>query len=444
MTVIDDIRTTDGLTPASEVDIPAHSIGPKTSRRRAILTGGIGNAIEFFDWSIYAFLAPFIAVAIFPSSSPLAGLLATFAIFASGFLARPIGGYFLGKTADRRGRKYALTLSVVVMCLASVAIALTPSAAMIGGGAAIILAVCRLVQGFSLGGELPSAISYMVGQAPRNRTGRFVSFYTLGATVGALVGALVCLALTMGLSDAAMNSWGWRVPFLIAGGLAIVAYFIRRNAPEEVPTKTKSSQRPVKALWRYHHPIVLMIAAAAAVYSTLYVTLITTFPSVATQLGASKETAFLALVVGQIACLGIVPLSGILCDKIGAKTVLIGSSILTGLVVAPILVWLAASPGSVVIICALSMIPVSAVGVSTFAYLVPRLPHDLRGAGLGTAYTIPACLFGGTAPLLVTALVGIGLVPYFGIFVLLLCTCSLATIFIYGSRTRTYPSEVAD
>jgi MHS family alpha-ketoglutarate permease-like MFS transporter len=205
---------------------------PGASRISAVLGGSAGNLVEWFDWYIYSANALYFAPIFFPKGDQTAQLLQTAAVFAVGFLARPLGAWLMGRYADRVGRKIALTLSVTMMCGGSLAIAVTPGAATIGDAAPIALLLARVFQGLSLGGEYGASATYISEMAGRKYRGFWSSFHYVTLIGGQLTALAVLIVLQHLLPKAAMAQWGWRIPFVIGAALAMVAYWLRRRIQE--------------------------------------------------------------------------------------------------------------------------------------------------------------------------------------------------------------------
>ena len=210
-------------------------------RIKAIIVGSSGNLVEWYDFYVYAAFSLYFAKSFFPDGDQTAQLLATAAIFAVGFLMRPLGAWFFGRLADRQGRKQALTLSVLTMCFGSAIIAVTPTFATIGVAAPLVLLLARLIQGFSLGGEYGTSATYLSEMATPERRGFYSSFQYVTLIGGQLCAMLVLIVLqNFVLTEAELEAWGWRIPFVIGAVLAIVVYIMRRDMPE-TEAFTKSS-----------------------------------------------------------------------------------------------------------------------------------------------------------------------------------------------------------
>ncbi|MCV6905292.1 MAG: MFS transporter, partial [Achromobacter xylosoxidans] len=243
-------------TPSATLRATQGANAAPVSRARTILAGSVGNAVEWFDWTIYASFAIFFSKQFFPEGNETAALLATFGIFAVGFFMRPVGGWVLGIFSDRYGRKAALGLTILMMAGGSLIIAVTPTYATIGLAAPLLLTAARLLQGLSLGGEYASATTFLAEMAPPNKRGFYSSFVFFSAAVGILAASAVGWLLTSTLSKAEMADWGWRIPFFLGalGGLA--GMWIRRAIPEtEAFSHAKKAgveKQPLRTLLREH------------------------------------------------------------------------------------------------------------------------------------------------------------------------------------------------
>ena len=199
---------------------------------RTLVAASVGNAIEWYDWTIYATFSIFFATQIFPPGDPTLALLSTLATYALAFFFRPLGGFLLGRFADVRGRRTAMLLTIVLMAGGSLAIGLLPTFAMVGWLAPILLLLARIAQGMSLGGEVSNASAYLAEIAPPERRGRYSAFFYISTGTAVLVASLLGALLTGVLSEDQLASWGWRVPFIIGGVLGIIGLWLRRAMPE--------------------------------------------------------------------------------------------------------------------------------------------------------------------------------------------------------------------
>src|SRR6478609_2011520 len=221
----------------------------RTSTRKTLIGTGIGNAVEWYDWAIYATFTPFIASQLFSKADPASAVLSTLAIFAVGFVARPFGGFQFGWIGDRIGRKASMTLAVGLASAGSLMIGIAPTFAAVGAWASLMLLVARLVQGLAHGGELPSSQTYLSEMAPKEHRGFWATLIYTSGTVGILFGTLLGAVLNMALSTDVMNAWGWRIPFLIGGALGIYALFMRAKMKETEAFEAEAPQEKRVAIW---------------------------------------------------------------------------------------------------------------------------------------------------------------------------------------------------
>lgn len=297
------------------------------SLRQAMLGAGIGNTVEWYDFAIYGFLATYIAEKFFPSSNDTAALLSTFAVFAVAFFMRPLGGFFFGPLGDRIGRKRVLAIVVVLMSLATLGIGLVPSYDRIGVAAPILLVLLRCVQGFSAGGEYGSGACFLAEYAPTRHRGLVVAFLVWSVVVGFLLGSVTVTALRALMSDAAMDAYGWRIPFFIAGVLGVVGLYIRlrlRDTPEfEALQETgEVAESPLREAVRTAWRPILQIVGLVVIHNVGFYVVFTYLPTYFTTTLAFGETdAFISITVASVvALLLILPLAA-LSDRVGRKPV---------------------------------------------------------------------------------------------------------------------------
>src|ERR1700724_4531509 len=291
------------------------------SRVRAVLGGSVGNLVEWFDWYTYSAAALYFAPIFFPKGDQTAQLLQTAAVFAVGFFARPVGAWIMGRYADRAGRKAALTLSVAMMGAGSLVIAATPGAAQIGIAAPIILLLARIFQGLSLGGEYGASATYMSETAGRAHRGFWSSFNYVTLIGGQLVALAVLIVLQHMLPPAAMAPWGWRIPFVIGAGLAIVAFWLRRRMQESqsfLSTDAPAAERGSPSLLLRRYPretlTILGLTAGGSMIFYVYTTYMQKF--LVNTAGFSKDQATEISAVSLIAFMAAQPLCGLLSDRV--------------------------------------------------------------------------------------------------------------------------------
>lgn len=378
-------------------------------RRRAVTAPMIGNATEWYDYATYGYLAAVLGTVFFPPSNPTLSLLASFATFAVAFVIRPLGAFLLGPLNDRIGRKRTLSITILTMAAATCVIGLLPGYEAIGPIAPVALVLARLVQGFAVGGEYGGASTFVVEYAPDARRGFWASWLECGAIGGFLLASGITTYLTYALSEADMNSWGWRVPFLIALPLGSIGLYLRLR-PTDTPSFTELTEKaaethaPVREILAGYRTRV-MICGGIVIYSSVgtYV-LLTYLPSYLEQnIRMSSETAQLLVFVAGEVLTASIPFAGALSDRVGRRTMLIAASIGYLVLTFPAFVligqatWGPALAG--ILMLTLCHIPV--LGTTT-ATLPALFPARVRGTGVAVGYNISFAIFGGTAPLLMT------------------------------------------
>ena len=303
-------------------------VGPEEIRK-AVRGAAIGNTVEWYDFAIYGFLATFIADKFFPSGDETAALLSTFAVFAAAFFMRPLGGFFFGPLGDRIGRQRVLALVILLMSGSTFAIGLVPSYDSIGVLAPLLLLFLRCVQGFSAGGEYGSGACFLAEYASDKHRGFVVSFLVWSVVVGFLLGSLTVTGLETLLSESAMDSYGWRIPFLIAGVLGVVGLYIRLrlgDTPdfERLRDEGDVAESPLKeALTTSWRPI-LQIAGLVVIHNVGFYVVFTFLPSYFTKtLEFTKTNAFVSITIASLVALVLIPPLGALSDRIGRKPLLI-------------------------------------------------------------------------------------------------------------------------
>ena len=388
----------------------AKSSAPKPLQVAAVV---IGNALEWYDFLVFGFLTIVISRLFFPADSQYASLLLTTATFGVGFFMRPVGGILLGMYADRHGRKAALLLIIVLMTAAIAMIGLAPPYAAIGIAAPIIILLARLLQGFAAGGEFASATSFLIETAPPGRRGFYGSWQMVGQGLAVFSGAVVGAILTSALSPESLDSWGWRIPFLLGLIIGPVGLYIRRNLEEtdvflKERENTSAKQRLGAILAAQFRQIAIAAGIAASGTIAFYVILLYMPTFARIQLGVPLRDAFIAQSI-SLACMTVlIPLSGALSDRVGRKPLMIGSLLLLLLLVYPLFQWAAANPSfgklatmQIVLCCLIGVFygPMSTAIAEQFAVLT-------RSTGMGIGYNFAVMTFGGFAQFFVTWLIG--------------------------------------
>jgi len=297
---------------------------------RLVAAGAIGNALEFYDFVVFGYLASHIGAAFFPAGDPVASILASLGAFAAGMVMRPLGGLLLGGMADRLSRRQALVVSVALIAVPTFLIGLLPGHASIGIAAPILLIGMRMLQGLSLGGEFPASLIWLVESAPPGRRGFFGSFAGQGATLGMLLGTTVCYATSTALGPEVMADWGWRLPFLISGVLTLLAVLLRRAALHGETPRPAAVASPVREVLRHSRGALIGIFFAnAATGTTSFVVLMFIVPWLMQTAGLAYPDALALNIETLVLVVLLTPLAGLLGDRIGQRrAALIGLGIL--------------------------------------------------------------------------------------------------------------------
>jgi MFS transporter, MHS family, proline/betaine transporter len=412
----------------------------------------IGNALEWYDFIVFGFFTVVIARLFFPSDSQYASLLLTTATFGVGFFMRPVGGILLGIYADRRGRKAALLMVITLMTVAIAMIAFAPTYAAIGVGAPLIMVVARLLQGFSAGGEFASATAFLTESAPATRRGLYGSWQMVGQGLAVLLGAILGTLLTRSMTPEALDSWGWRIPFLFGLIIGPVGLYIRRNLDETSAflqsNRSSASQQGSGSVLISH--VKEMLACLGMVVSgtiSFYVILIYIPTFARTQLHLPLDQAFLAQSIGLVCEVVLIPICGALSDFVGRKPIMITALVLDLLVTYPLFSWVSASPsfGALltmqIILC--SLFGVFNGPISTA--LAEQFPTRVRSTALAIAYNIAVMLFGGFAQFFVTWLIqatGTPIAPAY--YLIFGAAVGLLAAFFLKERARDASFLVAD
>jgi MHS family dicarboxylic acid transporter PcaT-like MFS transporter/MHS family alpha-ketoglutarate permease-like MFS transporter len=395
----------------------------------AIVGASSGNLVEWFDFYVYAFCAIYFASAFFPSGNQTIQLLKTAGVFAAGFLMRPIGGWVFGRLADKRGRKTAMMTSVLMMCAGSLLIAFLPTYASIGIAAPALLLLARLLQGLSVGGEYGTSATYMSEVALQGRRGFFASFQYVTLIGGQLLAVLVLVILQQLLTTAQLKDWGWRIPFVLGAGAAVVARYLRRSLDE---TSTSDSRKnkdagTIAGLMKHKRAFMTVIGFTAG-GSLIFYTFTTYMQKyLVNTAGMSAKTASAVMTGALLAYMLMQPLFGALSDKIGRRTSMIWFGALATLSTVPILHALAVvtNPYAAfgLVLLALSVVSLyTSIGGLIKAEMFPL---EVRALAVGLSYALANAIFGGSAEFVALELKSRGMESAFYWYVTALCVVAL-------------------
>lgn len=397
-----------------EATRPPEAVSPRIMTR-AIAASAIGNATEWFDYGIYAYGIIYISAALFPGEADQATLFAL-GTFAISFLVRPLGGLFWGPLGDRYGRKSVLAATILIMCAATFGVGLIPDYADIGFWAPLLLIALRMVQGFSTGGEYGGAATFMAEYAPDARRGFYGSFLEFGTLAGFSFGALLMLGFSIYLGEAEMHAWGWRLPFLAAAPLGLVGLYLRAKMEDtpvfnEIRDAGAQAQRAgaeLGGLLAGHWRQLLTLGGLVVALNVVNYTLLSYMPTyLSRRIGLTGDQALIVPILGMLFMMMFVPLAGALSDRLGRKPLWAFS--LTALFVLAIPLFHLMATGFAGAILGFALLGLLYVPqLATISATFPAMfPTQVRFAGFAIAYNVATSLFGGTAPLANSWLIGI-------------------------------------
>ena len=413
--------------PASAPQYSAHE---RRTRILAIVGASSGNLVEWFDFYVYAFTALYFAHAFFPSDDPTVQLLNTAGVFAAGFLMRPIGGWMFGRIADKKGRKTAMMISVLMMCGGSLAIAVMPTYASIGVAAPALLLLARLFQGLSVGGEYGTSATYMSEVALKGQRGFFASFQYVTLIGGQLLAVLVVVVLQQLLTTDELKEWGWRIPFVVGAITAVIAFYLRRSLSETA--KASNLQRKesgtLTELFAHHKRAFFTVLGFTAGGSLIFYTFTTYMQKyLVNTAGMDPKVASGVMTFALFVYMCMQPLFGALSDRIGRKTSMLWFGLLGMLFTWPILSALKAvsSPYLAFVLIIAAMAIVSLYTSISGLIKAEMFPPQIRALGVGLSYAVGNAIFGGSAEYLALGLKNLGVEEYFYIYVSIMCGVAL-------------------
>lgn len=388
-------------------------------KKRAILAAATGNAVELFDWTVYATFAVYFSSQIFPATNPGLALTATLSTYAIAFFVRPVGGYLMGRFADRQGRRQAMMLSVGLMAGGSALIAVMPTFELVGWVAPVLLLSARLAQAISMSGELPNASAYLSEVAPAEKRGQYVSIIYISVAIALLAASSLALLMTTLLTKEDLSSWGWRVPFAIGGVLGLIVLWLRREMSEtdqfeRNKDRARKIARPLRTTLREYPKSVLQVVGLVSLGTLTYYTLFSAIvPFAVTFRKVDANEVFLALTIGTVLFLALQYPFGMLSDRVGRKPLLIVFSGGFMIFAVPMSLLLGPSLSSLLIVMVVGLTLLSLHTAVISAVLSELFPTAVRGIGIGAWYNLGTAVFGGTAPLIINALGSAGRSAYF-------------------------------
>lgn len=403
---------------AGTVSAPANGKSPtiKTdikSSRKAVAAASMGNALEWYDFTVYALFAVYIAKNFFPGGDDTVELIKSFLAFGLGFLIRPLGAVVLGIYADKAGRKAALFLTIMIMAAGTLLIAIAPTYAAIGIGAPLIIMAGRVLQGFSAGGEVGSAAAFLVEHAPEGQKGKYAAWLQASMAFSNIIGAFVALAVAALLTEDQIGDWGWRIPFILGLLIAPVGLWLRRSLDEtpvfraefDNPSTATKEHAPLKEIFGPHLGQLIQGVAFSVLWAaSVYVMIIYMPVYVQRAFGFTGSQAFIAALIGNALMAAGCIVAGTVSDKIGRRQTLLITITVLLLAVHPLIWWLHSAPTLQTLIIVQSCFCIMVAGVVGVApsALSELFPTHVRSTGMSLSYNISTTIFGGFAPAALT------------------------------------------
>lgn len=422
------------------------STAPSDSKklRKIILSGMLGNGLEWYDYALYAQMSFIISELFFPGTNESLKLIATFGVFAVGFIFRPLGAVLFGYLGDRYGRKFSLVVAILMMAIPTGCIGLLPTYAQIGIWAPILLTIIRIFQGLSLGGEFSGSITYIVEHSPSNRRGIAGSTSIMSLLIGFLLGSFVALLFVKGMDPESFRSWGWRIPFLLGIVVGLVGLYIRRQcdespAYEEAKQEGTLCERPVRTALLHHKlPMFQAFAFYISVTMPFYLTSVYLLSFTHTKLGLSVDDALIINTAAMLSILAACIASALLSDRVGRKRVMLPAALIMMVCIYPI--FMAMGTGVFLNILLAQMVLGALVGLYTApvpAVLVELFPTSIRYTGMALAYNLAAAIFGGTAPMVCEWLISAtGSHNSIAFYVIVCNAVSASALYFYKDRYK--------
>src|SRR5699024_3470869 len=411
---------------------------PTRSTKETLIASGMGNALEWYDWGIYSSFAIYFATEVFNPDDKVASLLGAMAVFAVGFVARPVGGWLFGWMADHFGRRMSMIATVGLATLGSLLIAIDPTHATAGLWAAAILLIDRLMQGLAHGGEMPTAQTYIAEAAPPQRRGLWSSLIYISGTSGIVIGLIMGVVLDAILTGEAMATWGWRIPFAIGAVLGLCT-LIARSRLQETSTfenaADKSRMWPeVRRNWRSALQVILLGVGGTVCY---YVWSVSAVQQAVLIHGMQQGTALLASVSANVLLIISLPFWGMFSDRFGRRPAMIIGIGVPILLYIPLEMMLGSSFWSLFIPASLILVFMGAVLANTPAVFAEMFPTRVRTIGVAVPYSISVALFGGTAPYLQSWMnTEFGAVPFTTYVIVLMVISIIASFKLIETRGK--------
>ena len=416
-------------------------------RRRSVFAGTAGNLVEWFDWSVYGIFVAQFAPLSFPAENPTASVLAGLATFAVGFFFRPLGGAIIGPFADKHGRQAGMTLTISLMAAASLTMALVPTFDQIGIAAPIILVCARALQGFSAGGEFGTSSAFLVENAPRGKRASVGMWQQVSVGGGTLLASILATVMFKVLTPEQISMWSWRAAFGLGALFGLFGLYMRLRVPDtaissHVRSKDLVPRRPLFSIFKSYPRQAFLVMGIVALGTALVQFWFVNLPTMMKTLPVNpmpQSEAQPAAMIGLAVFTFSLPLFGYLSDRYGRRPLLLFYSLGTALVSVPLLAFVQPTFASLLIVAVSGGVFCSAYGASLAAVMAEQFPPEVRNAGISLPYGISVALFGGTFPVIATALQASG---KFHIFLGIMFICALLTTLLFWKMPETKDADI--
>ncbi|WP_439856033.1 citrate-proton symporter [Pseudomonas yamanorum] len=413
---------------------------PPDAGKKSIFAVVLGNAVEFFDFGVYATFAVMIGHTFFPSDSAFVSLMLSVTAFGIGFIVRPLGAVLIGAYADRVGRKPAMLLTLVMMAVGTGSIAILPGYETIGIAAPILLVLTRMIQGLAWGGEAGPATTYILEAAPPHKRGTYACWQVVAQGVAAMVAGLVGFTLTKVMSPEDLNSWGWRVPFLFGLLVLPIGIYIRRNLAETFHghgEKTSTGDLVREVCGKHRRALVLgLLILSGSTITQYFLNYMTTFAL--TELKLPTSISMLSTLVAGAAMAVCAVAGGMLCDRFGRRVILMTPRVVLLLILFPALQLMTEHPSPATFLLTLAALSGlhGMSGAALIVLLVESFPKSVRSTGFSIVYAFGVAAFGGTAQIIITWLIGTTGDPMSPVWYLLIANLVCLTAAWFAKETR--------
>lgn len=429
------------------ITLPADGVHSKEVVRKSLIAAGLGQALEWFDWLIFALLSAVIAKHFFPPDDPTAALLNTLAVFGIGFFFRPLGGILLARFTDKKGRKAGMILTILMMSGGSLIVGIAPTYEQIGIFAPALLVLARILQGLSAGGEVAAVTAYIAEHSPPGKRGQYGSIFYITSNAGSLSATLLVPLLNTTLGQDAVAAWGWRIPFVFAAALGLLALLMRRGASEtdafldELESKRAATGR-LGDLFANYLPDVVRMFFISALVGVWYYVFASYLPAYQSTRGMNPQASFLASTVAIALFTATLPFLGRWSDLFGRRKILVAFTMLCTLTAVPLFSVLQPNFWSQILVQLVALLIFGLYAAVGPVMMAEQFPTRVRALGIGVPYGLAVAAFGGSAPYLMQKLNASGMSHVFNWYLMAVAFLALLASLTIKDRRHESLSDV--